>query len=94
MISTQDAVHRVAILVNQRGLHARAAALIARVAGQFEAEVTIANTAEQASALSIMGKLMLGASIGTELQFNARESDAKDAVDALVRLFESGFEEE
>ena len=41
-----------------------------------------------------MGMLMLGASIGTELQFNAREFDAKDAVDALVRLFESGFEEE
>ncbi len=94
MTDTQDAVHRVAIVVNQRGLHARAAALIARVASKFEAEVTVATTAEQVSALSIMGMLMLGASTGTELQFNARGSDAKDAVDALVRLVESGFEEE
>ena len=94
MTDTQDDVHRVAIVVNQRGLHARAAALIARVASQFEAEVTVATTAEQVSALSIMGMLMLGASTGTELQFNARGSDARDAVDALVRLVESGFEEE
>ncbi len=94
MTGAQDAILRVAVVVNQRGLHARAAALIARVAGQFEAEVTVATTAEQVSALSIMGILMLGASTGTELRFTARGSDAKDAVDALIRLVESGFEEE
>ena len=88
------AAHRATIVINQRGLHARAAAFIARVAGQFEAEVTVATTAGQVSALSIMGMLMLGASTGTEIQFNARGSAAKDAVDALVHLFENGFEEE
>ena len=35
-------VRRTAVVINQRGLHARAAALVARVAGRFEAEVTIA----------------------------------------------------
>ncbi len=94
MIGGQGAVDRVAVVVNQRGLHARAAALVARVAGQFEAEVTVAITAEQVSALSIMGMLMLGASTGTALQFNARGPDAEDAADALVRLVENGFEEE
>ncbi len=94
MTNGQCVVHRVAVVVNQRGLHARAAARIARVAGQFEAEVTVATTAEQVSALSIMGMLMLGASTGTELHFNGRGPDAEDAVDALVRLVENGFEEE
>ncbi len=94
MSDGQGVVHRVAVVVNQRGLHARAAARIARVAGQFEAEVTVATTAEQVSALSIMGMLMLGASTGTELHFNGRGPDAEDAVDALVRLVENGFEEE
>ena len=56
--------------------------------------VTVATTAEQVSALSIMGMLMLGANTGTELQFNAQGPDAEDAVDALVRLVENGFEEE
>ncbi len=94
MTGGQGAVNRVSVVVNQRGLHARAAALVARVAGQFEAEVTVATTAEQVSALSIMGMLMLGANTGTELQFNAQGPDAEDAVDALVRLVENGFEEE
>ncbi len=94
MTDGQGAVHRVAVVVNQRGLHARAAARIARVAGQFEAEVTVATTAEQVSALSIMGMLMLGASTGTALQFNACGPDAEDAADALVRLVVNGFEEE
>ena len=86
-------VHRATSVVNQRGLHARAAAFIARVAGQFEAEIMVATRAGQVSALSIMGMLMLGANTGTEIHLNARGSDARDAVDALVHLFESGFEE-
>jgi phosphocarrier protein HPr len=94
MTAAEAAVHRVAVVVNKRGLHARAAALVARIAGQFEAEVTVATTAEQVSALSIMGMLMLGANTGTALQFNARGPDAEDAADALVRLVENGFEED
>ncbi len=94
MTDTQDAIRRVAVVVNRRGLHARAAALIARVAGQFEAEVTVATTAEQVSALSIMGMLMLGATIGTTLRIQARGAEAEDAADALVRVVENGFEEE
>ena len=94
MKDTHVAVYRATIVINQRGVHARAAAFIARVAGQFEAEVTVATKAGQVSALSIMGMLMLGASTGTEIQFSARGSDAEDAVDALVHLFENGFEEE
>jgi len=93
MKDTHVAVQRATIVINQRGLHARAAAFIARVAGQFEAEIMVATRAGQVSALSIMGMLMLGANTGTEIHLNARGSDARDAVDALVHLFESGFEE-
>ena len=94
MTNAGEVVHRAAVVVNQRGLHARAAALVARVAAQFEAEVTVCTNAEQVSALSIMGMLMLGASTGTTLQFYARGLHAEDAADALVRLVENGFEED
>jgi len=94
MTIDKDIVHRVAVVVNKRGLHARAAALVARVAGQFEAEVTVSAKAEQVSALSIMGMLMLGANTGTKLQFDAHGSDAEEAADALVHLVENGFEED
>ena len=85
---------RSAVVVNQRGLHARAAALLARVAGRFEAAVTVAANGERVSALSIMGMLMLGASTGTTLQIEATGDDASAAADALAQLIENGFEEE
>ncbi len=94
MTDPSDPVHRTAVVINQRGLHARAAALVARVAGRFEAEVTIASNAEQVSALSIMGMLMLGANFGTTLRIQARGSAAEEAAAALVRVVENGFEEE
>ncbi len=94
MNETRGVVHRTAVVVNQRGLHARAAALVARVAGRFEAEVTVSTKAEEVSALSIMGMLMLGASTGTTLHIKAEGVDATDAADALVGLVENGFEEE
>ena len=94
MTIDQAAVHRIAVVVNKRGLHARAAALVARVAGQFKADVTVSTKSEQVSTLSIMGMLMLGANTGTTLQFDANGSDAEDAADALVRLVENGFEED
>ena len=94
MNQTRGVVHRTAVVVNQRGLHARAAALVARVAGRFEAEVTVSTKAEEVSALSIMGMLMLGASTGTTLHIKAEGVDATDAADALAGLVENGFEEE
>lgn len=87
-------IRREAVVINQRGLHARAAALVARVAGRFEAEVTVATKDEEVSALSIMGMLMLAATTGTMLRFKAAGADAADAADALARIVENGFEEE
>ena len=84
MSATGGVVQRTAVVVNRRGLHARAAALVARVAGRFEAEVTVSTTAGEVSALSIMGMLMLGASTGTTLHIKAEGVDATAAADALA----------
>ncbi len=94
MTDSGGSVHRTAVVINQRGLHARAAALVARAARRFEAEVTVATKAEQVSALSIMGLLMLGANTGTALRILAQGAEAEDAADALVRVVENGFEED
>jgi len=94
MSASPAVADRSAVVVNQRGLHARAAALLARVAGRFDAAVTVAANGERVSALSIMGMLMLGAATGTSLQIEATGVDAVDAADALAQLIENGFEEE
>ena len=83
-----------ATIVNQRGLHARAAARLAKVAGRFDAEIMVATGSHTVSALSIMGLLMLGATKGVEIEIRANGADAEAAIDTLVRLIANGFEEE
>jgi phosphocarrier protein len=80
-------------IVNLRGLHARAAATMAKAAERFAADVTVSAGGQTVSARSIMGLLMLAASRGTEIEIAARGGDAAAAVTVLVRLVERGFDE-
>ncbi len=49
---------------------------------------------QSVSARSIMGLMMLGAGPGAEIEFRAEGWDAKEALDALAALVESGFNEQ
>ena len=89
-----EATHaRLVTIVNERGLHARAAAKLVRLAGQFAADATVHYQGTVVSALSIMGLLMLAAGPGSELEIRAQGADAHQAVDALVGLVADGFGE-
>ena len=88
------AVARSATIVNQRGLHARAAGRFVKLAGAFDATVTVSGNGEAVPGVSIMGLLMLGAAKGTTIEIAAEGNDAAAAVDALVTLVESGFGED
>ena len=57
------AVRHVTI-VNSRGLHARASAKFVRLAGTFNAEVTVVKNDMEVSGSSIMGLMMLAAAPG------------------------------
>ena len=92
-IAPSGLVRRRTVIVNVRGLHARAAASLAKAAERFLAETTVAAGGHTVSARSIMGLLMLAASKGTEIEISGRGSDAGIAVEALVRLVERGFDE-
>ena len=88
---------RVVTVCNRRGLHARAAARFVAMAERFAASVEVARaeTAEQSvSARSIMGLMMLGVGQGSALALRAQGWDAKEALEALARLVESGFDEQ
>jgi len=79
---------------NQKGLHARAAAKFVKTAGSFNADIRVTKGETDVSGGSIMGLMMLAASIGTELEIRAKGSDARAAVDALVDLIKRKFDEE
>ena len=81
-------------IVNQRGLHARASARLAKIAGRYQAHVIISNKSDEVSASSIMGMLMLAATKGTRLNVRGEGPDAEQAVAAIAQMIENGFEEE
>jgi phosphocarrier protein len=92
-IARAGLVRRRTVIVNMRGLHARAAASLAKAAERFLAETTVSAGGQTVSARSIMGLLMLAAGKGTEIEIAGRGSDADAAVETLIRLVERGFDE-
>ena len=59
---------RIATILNQRGLHARAAAKFVKLANQYEAEIQVRRGELTANGRSIMGLMMLSAGIGNDVE--------------------------
>lgn len=87
-------VERVVVISDKDplGLHIRPAELFARLAMKFTCDIEVVRDTLRADGKSIMHMLTLGAEPGVELRLEARGVDAQDAVDALARFIESGFE--
>jgi len=85
---------RTVEIVNERGLHARASAKFVKLAGSFDAEVTVTREGQTVDARSIMGLMMLAAGPGCHIEIAAQGSEAQAAVDALAELVAARFDEE
>ena len=81
-------------IVNERGLHARASARFVKLAGAYEAEITVTKDDQTVDAQSIMGLMMLAAGPGTTIEISAQGRQAREAVEALTSLVAGRFEEE
>ena len=79
---------------NKMGLHARPAALLARLAGRFQAKIGVAAGDKTAAADSVLALLMLGAGYGAELRITAEGSDAGEALQEIQALFDAKFDED
>lgn len=80
-------------IINKLGLHARAAAKLVGVAGQFDSHIVLVKEGRQADAKSIMSVMMLAASQGTELNIQIEGPDASEAWGALLTLVQNRFDE-
>ena len=85
---------RVLEIRNTRGLHARAAAKFVRCAAAFDAEVRVSRQGQTVPGSSIMGLMLLSASIGTTIEVSATGAEADAALDALEQLVASRFDED
>jgi len=81
-------------VTNRAGIHARPSAILVQKTKNFKSNIYMEKNNDRINAKSIMGIITLGASYGTELRIIADGEDEEDAVDTIVRLFESKFEEE
>jgi phosphocarrier protein len=84
----------VVTIVNRKGLHARASAKFVKLAESYDADVTVTRDGQTVGGTSIMGLMMLAAGPGSTLHITAEGPEAPEALDALVTLVETGFDEE
>ena len=87
-------IERIIKVINRAGIHARPSALLVQTTKNFQSNIFIEKDEYRINAKSIMGIITLGAGYGTELKIIAEGEDEDAAVEALVKLFESKFEEE
>ena len=80
-------------VVNELGLHARAAARFVSVASRFRSQIRVTRGQRTMDGKSILGLLLLAAARGSELMISADGPDEEEAVAALGSLVERGFEE-
>lgn len=82
------------LIVNQRGLHARASAKFVQLVGAFDARVAVEKDGTSVGGTSIMGLMMLSASPGCTIRVTAIGPEAEPLMRALGELIASRFGEE
>ena len=88
------AISRDLLIINKRGLHARASAKFVQTVERFDAQVWVTRGGETVGGTSIMGLMMLAAGPGTTITVAAAGPDAEAALAAITELVESKFNEE
>jgi phosphocarrier protein len=80
-------------IINQLGLHARAATKLVQLASKYPCEVEIARDDQSANGKSVMGVLLLCGSKGTVLEVKATGDRAEECVQAIGDLIADRFGE-
>ena len=78
---------------NSVGLHARPATFFIQKANEFKSTIWVEKDERRVNAKSLLGVLSLGIVGGTTIKIIADGADEQEAVDALVKLVETGFAE-
>jgi phosphocarrier protein len=88
------AFSRELLIVNKKGLHARATAKFVQCVDRYEAKVKVTRCGETVGGDSIMGILTLGAGLGSTIVVSASGAQALEALEALAALVSTRFGED
>jgi phosphocarrier protein len=89
-----EPIRSVATIVNKRGLHARASAKLVEAAARFKSQITVSRDGTSVDARSIMGLMMMGAGVGSQIELCAEGPDADEAMTAILALIAARFGED
>lgn len=81
-------------IINQLGLHARAAAKFVSTATRFESKVKLSKDGKEVDGKSIMSVMMLAASVGSQVEITTDGPDEEEALTAIKSLINDKFGEE
>lgn len=83
-------------IINERGFHARPAALFVQCAEEFSSSIEVKNLTSgiTADGKSLLSLLMLAAPKGTRLEITAAGPDAENALKTLGGMITGGFDED
>ncbi|MDR3357096.1 MAG: HPr family phosphocarrier protein [Spirochaetaceae bacterium] len=87
-------IERVVKVINRAGIHARPASMLVGLTKDFKSSVYFEQGQNRINAKSILGIITLGAMYNSEIKIIAEGEDEQEAVERLMRLFESKFEDE
>ncbi len=93
MKKSEKIVKQICQVINQKGLHARAAAQIVTLSNQYQSELTLTHKNKSACGLSLIKLLTLDAPLGSNISISIEGIDAEHASQAINRLFINGFGE-
>ena len=89
-----ETLRAIAKITNKRGLHARASAKVVEASARFQSEIIIIKDGTRVNGRSIMGLMMLAASLGSEIEVEVKGPDAEAAMTAMLALIDAKFGEE
>jgi phosphocarrier protein len=81
-------------LINQLGLHARAAAQLVKIANRFKCDVQVECDGQRVNAKSIMGLLSLAAGVGMVLEVSCTGEGAETCLEEIAQLIHNRFGEQ
>lgn len=86
-------IRRNVVIINKLGLHARAAAKLVSLASRYKSDIKLAKNSVEVNGKSILGVMMLAASLNTTLELIVDGPDETDAIEALEDLINRRFDE-
>jgi phosphocarrier protein len=94
MTTMAEAISQDLLIINKRGLHARASAKFVQTVSGFDAVVSVSKDGTTVGGTSIMGLMMLAASPGCSISVTASGNQAQAVMEALAALVADRFGEE